>query len=380
MQPIKRTGLIYGIIAVLLFAIATVSLFPIAALAEEKTELTPELAEEIAQDFRVSMNGEEGILTAEPIKVFDNSCQAIGYIVEYRSSAGDPEGYVILDNSDKSLFSEWSFDEGVRSPISSSFDGVVAYSASGESPLVIKTAPFSYVASVPERAIALDESGGDVSSEYGIPEGCSSTPDSSNWNAIFIDGFSSSYTMNTFKNAIDEFICFSESEAESKTGKYGCAVTAMLNCAPHYVGSFNWNNWAAEYNSLWSLSNTVVDHTSGGITYGSTPNDKIGSGFAAYCANKGSTVRYSNSANPTWDFFKTAADRGDLSIFCAGININGSRSGHAMAVEGYSILRPSSGTGENIYTLFVADGWDQGRFVNFYYTRYTDTYGVAFNG
>lgn len=50
------------------------------------------------------------------------------------------------------------------------------------------------------------------------------------------------------------------------------------------------------------------------------------------CANKGSTVRYSNSANPTWNFFKT-----------------------------------------------VADGWDQGRFVNFYYTRYTDTYGVAFN-
>lgn len=50
-----------------------------------------------------------------------------------------------------------------------------------------------------------------------------------------------------------------------------------------------------------------------------------------------------------------------------------------MAVEGCSILRPSSGAGENIYTLFVADGWDQDRFVNFYYTRYTDTYGVAFS-
>ena len=97
------------------------------------------------------------------------------------------------------------------------------------------------------------------------------------------------------------------------------------------------------------------------------------------CANKGSTVHYSNSANPTWNFFKTVVDRGGLSIFCAGINITGSRSGHAMAVEGYSILRPSSGAGENIYTLFVADGWDQGRFVNFYYTRYTDTYGVAFS-
>ena len=34
---------------------------------------------------------------------------------------------------------------------------------------------------------------------------------------------------------------------------------------------------------------------------------------------------------------------------------------------------------KKIYTLFVADGWDQGRFVNFYYTRYTDTYGVAFS-
>lgn len=32
----------------------------------------------------------------------------------------------------------------------------------------------------------------------------------------------------------------------------------------------------------------------------------------------------------------------------------------------------------SIHCLF-ADGWDQGRFVNFYYTRYTDTYGVAFS-
>ena len=45
----------------------------------------------------------------------------------------------------------------------------------------------------------------------------------------------------------------------------------------------------------------------------------------------------------------------------------------------FSVLQVEQAKTSIIYTLFVADGWDQGRFVNFYYTRYTDTYGVAFS-
>lgn len=376
----KITRFVYGTVIVLIFVlIAAAVSFPKTAFGEEKIELTPALASEVALDFRASLNGSQEVLTAEPIKFFNDSGQAIGYIVEYQLADGSPEGYVVLDNSDASLFSEWSFEDGARSPISSSLGEISVYATNGSSPFVIKSAPFSYAVSIPDRGIILSEEGEDISSDFSIPAEYSSTPNSPDWYAVFIDGFSSDYTMSTFKNAVDEFICFSESEAKSRTGKYGCAVTAMLNCAPHYLNSFNWNNWGADYNSLWSLSNTTVDHTSGGITYGSTPNNKIGPAFASYCEGNGTTVRYSNSMNPFWDFFKSTVDRGDLSIFCAGINIDGARDGHAMAVEGYSILRPSSGAGENIYTLFVADGWDQGRFVNFYYTRYTDTYGVAFS-
>ena len=61
----------------------------------------------------------------------------------------------------------------------------------------------------------MSEEGEDISSDFSIPAEYSSTPNSPDWYVIFIDGFSSDYTMSTFKNAVDEFICFSESEAKS---------------------------------------------------------------------------------------------------------------------------------------------------------------------
>lgn len=101
----KITRFVYGTVIVLIFVlIAAAVSFPKTAFGEEKIELTPTLASEVALDFRASLNGSQEVLTAEPIKFFNDSGQAIGYIVEYQLADGSPEGYVVLDNSDASLF------------------------------------------------------------------------------------------------------------------------------------------------------------------------------------------------------------------------------------------------------------------------------------
>lgn len=196
----KITRFVYGTVIVLIFVlIAAAVSFPKTAFGEEKIELTPALASEVALDFRASLNGSQEVLTAEPIKFFNDSGQAIGYIVEYQLADGSPEGYVVLDNSDASLFSEWSFEDGARSPISSSLGEISVYATNGSSPFVIKSAPFSYAVSIPDRGIILSEEGEDISSDFSIPAEYSSTPNSPDWYAVFIDGFSSDYTMSTFK-------------------------------------------------------------------------------------------------------------------------------------------------------------------------------------
>lgn len=48
-------------------------------------------------------------------------------------------------------------------------------------------------------------------------------------------------------------------------------------------------------------------------------------------------------------------------------------------VEGYAILKHGE-ISEDISTLVVSDGWNDGaRYLSFYYTRFTDTYGVYFS-
>ena len=47
-------------------------------------------------------------------------------------------------------------------------------------------------------------------------------------------------------------------------------------------------------------------------------------------------------------------------------------------IEGCATLKRGA-ISDNIYTLLVSDGWyGNGRYLNFYYTAYTDTYGTFY--
>ena len=76
----KITRFVYGTVIVLIFVLIAAVSFPKTAFGEEEIELTPALASEVALDFRASLNGSQEVLTAEPIKFFNDSGQAIGYL------------------------------------------------------------------------------------------------------------------------------------------------------------------------------------------------------------------------------------------------------------------------------------------------------------
>lgn len=349
-----------------------------AALEEEHEAIV------MAQEFSDAIAPSENLTASDYVDLRDESGQLIGYIVEYEDAGGAPHGYVVFDNSHESLIAEFCLSEGAVSPFdyakSEAEDDVLSALTISDN-VAVKTAPFTYAA-VSTNGTTYDMYGNVGSVDL---QSFAAQPASHPWDPVFIDGFNPAYSINAMNNAPGQVISFTESEIEELTGKYGCAVTALLCCAAHYVGpdAFPWISYANDYNYLWNASNTTVYEVSNGISYGSTYNSNIGPALVQYCASKGLSVTQSSTASPTYAQFQTVINRGDMAIFCGGVSDPSSadgRSGHAMAVEGWAKLSLAGQPSDYIYTLMIADGWFLDiRFINFYYTQYLDTYGVFFN-
>ncbi len=101
------------------FVFCIVTLLPGIAFANdnttEATEFTPELAVQSAQSFADSAYSEEELIAFNPMIFFDEEGKAIGYIVEFKHD-DSPFGYIIFDNTDPSLISEFVIEEGVQIP------------------------------------------------------------------------------------------------------------------------------------------------------------------------------------------------------------------------------------------------------------------------
>jgi hypothetical protein len=160
-------------------------------------------------------------------------------------------------------------------------------------------------------------------------------------------------------------VYWSEPFIEGITNRYACAVVAMLNlCARNgyfqYLnsnGSFNYTNIRHAFNMLWSLSNTTVYETDGGIEYGSTERTMIDDALEAYASDATNRiVEFVQKSSPTWSELKVIVDQGKYSVY--SIKLIGEEDGHAVNMTGYAIYRDSI-TGEYIRYLRIADGWTE---------------------
>jgi hypothetical protein len=368
----------------------------ISAFAEESTDLglaeneqilfTGDMAIEAAEILDDSLNPSDDLTEGEPVKFFNLDGQALGYIVDYYDENGEPHGYVIFDSTDESLVSMFSFAPGAMGPQTAAEKmietDVALQNAVPEPSTVFKYNSFGFCVSDNDTSEAVTPTGDIIDLSDNLR---SESKPISAWSDIFINYTPSGFTMSNFAS-LPSFLAWSENDVESETGTYACAVSAMLVPVHYYMWETDWSwneDLATIYDELWDLSDTTVDHVSGGVTYGSTPNNEIGPAVSTFLADRGMSVGAISTSSPSYSFFTAAINRGDTAIFSCGINVsNGSggftRSGRAMAVEGYCKLT-SNTTGASWDTLIVFDGWnDGGAYVNFNFANYTDTYGVSY--
>ena len=364
----------------LIASLAGTAAIPAPAFAESddtRIEMTDSVAIKMAEGFAASFDPDLDVEAYFPCKFYDTTGQAIGYIVHYERH-GDSYGYVVFDNSDDSLISEFSFGDDALSPCERIFEAAEVSLVEAEAIRLFKTGDFTYTLLNGNNAV---NNYGEACSLGSLPlsleSESDSTPTSPSWNSVFIDYPSSSWTMSDF-NSIPQFIAFNESYVEDATGKYACLVSAMMATVIHY-GAETWFSSAA-YNSLWSMSLTTASSIRNGVTYGSTPIASAGPTVCNYCDNKGVNISYSHEDDPSYSFFTGAIDQGNVAIVHLGINLpDTGRSGHSMAVEGYCTLAPGSG-GSNIQALVVFDGWNSSaRYLNYGYADYTDKAGTRFS-
>lgn len=381
MKKIKRFLSLLIVATMIILSVLPVSASE-TSLDDSKVEVTEELAISMAEKFAVAFYP-DGIVTANnPMKFYDKTGQAIGYIVNYYIK-DVPCGYVIFDNTQSSLISEYSFGVNTKNPyeIISEIDSALINKEYVEGK-IYKIAPFTY---------GVVDNAGDVKTNYGetlpatdaISE--SSGKDPVSWDKVFFDisDIYEDYDLIA-TNYIQQFISFNETYIENTTGHYACAVSALLACAAYY-GAINWNNIAGDYMDIWNATNTEVTELNldRNVVYGSTSTPNIGPGFVNYCASRGVSVNQNTQKILLgYSFFTDCINSGNMAVVCCGIikSDTNQYSGHAMAVEGYATVVGRE-TGKTVHTLMVFDGWgDEVRYLNFDYENWESISGVAFNG
>lgn len=365
------------------------ALVPKKILASEVSErvlFTEEMALEIADRFAAAVSGFSTLKAFSARKFYDETPRALGYIVDYVDDDLSPHGYIVLDTTDESLIAEFSFDEGVSGPFASSEIEAVC-SSTEEVPLLVKTSPFTY-AQCSSDEIVVDCYGQEISNPLAGVSMPTSVGDS-NWSDIFLgDAYNDSYEVKDFSVTGKGVCSYEKEKVINCTGSYACAVVALMNCATPYCRS-SWplsysTQWVVNYREMWKLAKTTVYNTGNGVRYGSVKNGNIGPALVDFCSNRGVNLTYKTSPSPSFSQFKTTIERGDLSIFACGINVQGDRDGHAMTVHGCAVIKPVSGNSQNINVLLVADGWSENentnaKYLNLAFSRYTDTFGIFFD-
>lgn len=345
--------------------------------------VTNDMAIEMAERFAQTANPDKTLSAGNPIKFYDESGQAIGYIVNYYTDDNAQSGYVIFDNTSDPIVSEYTFDENALNPYENIVNNIgITVFRSSNAVKLYKTAPFTYG--------IVEESTGFITDNYGnetpvlsvLSLNDSEDKNPVDWEDVIMDVsdvYEDYYLVKS--NNVDAFISYEEAYVESITGHYACAVSALLNCADYY-GALDYEDLAGEYMDIWNLTNTTKDNESKGVIYGKTNIYNIGPGFVKYCSERGISISQSTVENPAYSFFTSCIDRGDMAVVHCGIigDSTGARVGHSMSVSGYTTLI-SYDTGKTLHTLMISDGWNSYvRYLNFDFENWTEIRGTSFRG
>ena len=355
------------IVCFVLSVIACPSMF-----AEQGSILfTESMAVAEAEKFANSMCPDKSLSAGTPVKMYDASGQAIGYVLDYRNPSGEASGYIVFDNTDETLIAEYSFDEGVKGPYDIAEDVSVSQQSRSidDGKRFCKVDAFSY--EIRDAGVSERDSGAVEGTE------AFSSGTTNSWDEIFLGKVGDNrYTISEMRT-IPQFIAITEDQAKT-SGRYACGASAMLHAAIHYSpAGIDWEHPGEHYRSLWTLSKTSTVGYEGSIALGDTLYINLGPALQHFLAYRGVYTGYTGGYNPKYSSFRSTINSNDIALFCCGVNMKSGRVGHIMTVEGYATLKNSSGKSFN--ALVVADGWNAyARYLNYSYANYTDTYGVFY--
>jgi len=347
---------------------------------DNQVAFTASVAVDQANELASSLDEGKDLHATNPIGYYDLDGNPAGCMVNYCNADGSPHGFAIYDITDGLQLVEFSFANNAANPYTTALDTI----AQNESLQDVAPSPtIVYEISPLDYCVADDHSSQAVTCDGDVvtlPDTAASTSKKeSNWSDIFIPAnkYYSSYEFSDQRN-LSDFIAWRESDVEGATGKYCCAVSAMLVPAYYYTNCWS-ESFSNVYNELWNDSGTTIESTRNGISYGLTPNSNIGPAAVRFCANRSVAITSSFQSSPAYQSFVSTIDSGNVAIFTAGIVVSGgAREGHAMAVEGCCTLKNKS-TGESYRALMVFDGWnDSVAYVNYDFTKFTDTGGVFY--
>lgn len=365
-------------------AILLCNAVPAYASESSMVTLTDDLVIEMAERFATSVNPDANLEATNPIKFYDESGQAIGYIVDYYEN-DIYSGYVVFDSTQEGIISEYTFDPNSKNPYQAVVDSndtinMAARNAGNEK--LYKLSSFTYGILDYETSTYHTNYGEEITVESSTSTNASRSSGTTTWDAVLLD-IAEVYENYNYvsSNNLPEFIAISEDTIEQETGRYACSVTAMYACAMYY-GAYDYSNIVSDYVELWSRSSTSTIETKNGIIYGSTTRSNVGPAFQNYCASRGLYVTYSFYSTPTFSSFKTCIDNNNIAIVHCAINVledgTSTRSGHSMTVEGYTTLQGKT-TGNTIRTLMVFDGWNEYvRYLNFDSEDFTELESTVF--
>ena len=330
------------------------NLLPSNAFAndDELTVLSPENAQAIADNLLSCTKPDFTCIPSEPIKFYDTSGKAQGYIVDFYR-ADTPYGYVVIDSQTTGLISSYSFSKNRVGPATQLRASRNAHLNQSEMHVIMLN-PLEFGLVGNDGVMRLNTNR--TISLNNIPQP-SSIP--SSWGDVMV-GMGEVYSNYTIlkENYSGEVRGISEATVEASTGRYACAVTAlMLASELHGISSIYSN--PNDYLKLWELTETKPlpesAQTKPGIILGSTTNSKCGPGYSRFTKSKGITTSSYYVSNALYSTFQSHVDSKGCSLIHGRLE-NGGNIGHVMTVQGYATIRQNQ-TGNTNQMLVVADGW-----------------------
>ncbi|WP_312106046.1 hypothetical protein [Lachnoclostridium sp.] len=384
-----------ALVAVIVIGMRT-TVFAAVSEPEERykpiTEISNEELSTFALNFAKDFDEELSLSIGDILPMYNGDDVLVGFSLSYKLDE-IPYGYINLDFTYQNPVTEFSIFEEAESLYDSLLPKAMTFTNSNtfdDRIYSISSNQYAISSATDKTTTFYFSNGEQLTSENGqLPYTIKSKSRSGETEAKYDSHsqlFSSSYasgstvvTTPTYTSKYDKSkSLISESDIESATNKYACAVAALTAIA-NQEGIWKNSSLADTFNQLWDDTGTTVSSTSGSISYGSTYDSKLSTGMTTYAKARGkSNTTTSTSTNPSFSFFTgiiTSSVSGTLSY---RINLtNGTESGHTVNVVGYCVAKLNNVSSNY---LIVADGWYKTapKYINHSNTDFVDTYGVKY--